>query len=86
MYCNNAVRLVEKMQTNYTDSGVEYEHAGNTLCIEGDYNSGDVFINEELVGYYVREGCVATVAIEDGRVFVVESEDDYERMAQQLLF
>jgi hypothetical protein len=57
-----------------------------TLCIEGDYNSSDVFINEELVGGYVREGCAATVTLEDGRVFAVESEDDYERMAQQLLF
>jgi phage baseplate assembly protein gpV len=82
------VHPVKQMQTNYTDSGVEYEHAGNTLCIEGEYNSGDVFINEELVGSYTRAftAGAATITLEDGRVFVAESEAEYERMAQQLLF
>lgn len=75
------------MQTKYTDSGVKYKANGKTLCIEGEYDSGELWLGKQFVGDYARGGVVgaATITLKDGRVFVVESERDYECMALQVL-
>jgi hypothetical protein len=75
------------LQTKYTDSGVKYKANGKTLRIEGEYDSGELWLGKKFMGDYERGGLAgaATVTLEDGRVFVVESEADYERMALQVL-
>jgi hypothetical protein len=80
------VQNANVLQTKYTDSGVKYKANGKTLFIEGEYACGDVWVGKQLVGSYTRGGAgAATVTLEDGRVFVVESEAEYERMALQVL-
>ena len=74
------------LQTKYTDSGVKYKANGKTLFIEGEYACGELWLGKKFVGSYARGGAgAATMTLEDGRVFVVESEAEYERMALELL-
>jgi hypothetical protein len=80
------VQNANVLQTKYTDSGVKYKANGKTLFIEGEYAGGELWLGKKFVGSYERGGAgAATVTLEDGRVFVAESEAEYERMALQVL-
>ena len=74
------------LQVNFIEGGEAYSYAGRTLEITGDYDEGDLAVDERAIGTYKRndEGlCVVT--LDDGRTWTVDSDDEYTAMALEIL-
>lgn len=76
------------MEMNEVECGVEYEANGNTLSIVGEWEEGEVHLNDVFVGYYEKD--------KDGMVYIVDewglriacfkdSEAGYEEYADGML-
>ena len=80
--CPNGVAM------QYIEEGVEYSLNELTLQFVGEQAFGEVSIgnNPLVIGEYYRDEEDATVVeLEDGRVFTLCSDEDYEDFALQML-
>jgi hypothetical protein len=81
--------LQKLMEMNEVECGVEYVANGNTLSIVGEWEEGEVHLNDVFVGYYEKsddDGIVYIVDKHGKRIASFEdSEAGYEDYAEGML-
>jgi len=75
------------MQMNEVECGVEYEANGNTISIVGEWDQGEVHLNDVFVGYYEKDDGMVNIVDEQGKRIASfnDSEAGYEDYAKGLL-
>lgn len=77
------------MQMNEVECGVEYVRNGKTLSFVGEWEEGEVHLNDAFVGFYFRDEDEGTVQIISEKSKLIasfeDSEEGYAAYAQKML-